>query len=82
MALTSRLVAYVYSVNGNATTLAGGNFNSLPSNLCQFYAAPSGTTVNGVTMGSVILLLPSGLNQTKTTFLTDSTPTQLGTNGS
>lgn len=82
MAATGRIVASIYSVNGNATTGTQGVTNSFPSGLVQFYQNNPTTTVGAVTMNTVIVLLPSGLNQTKTYFLTAATTTELASAGS
>lgn len=84
MALTGRVVASIYGINGSGTTSAGlsGVVNSFPSALTTFKAAPAGTTMNTVTINSIITLLPSGLKVNTIEYYTDSTTTQLATNGS
>jgi hypothetical protein len=77
MALTGRLTASIYSINQNQNGAFGSNgktFN-LPAALCEFY--PETGSYNGVTTNSVILLLPTGLNQPPTKFYTDSTVAQI-----
>lgn len=46
---------------GNPATM--GVLMSFPSGLIFIEPAPAGTTANGVTMQSIISLLPTGLNQ-------------------
>lgn len=61
MAGTGRIKASIYR---NGTWNFPGNqgrFNTFPGSLVHMYPAPSGMTVNGVTMQTVIQLLPSGL---------------------
>jgi hypothetical protein len=84
MAATARILASIYAINGSALSAAGlsGITNSFPSDLTHFYEAPAGTTANGVTMGSVIVLLPTGLNVNGKTYWTDSTVSSLASNGS
>lgn len=84
MALTGRIVASVYNYNGNDLPQAGlsGIANSFPSANAFFYPTPAGTTANGVTMNSVIQLLPTGLNVNGAKYLTDSTPAQITSAGS
>lgn len=47
-----------------------GILHAFPSELVRFYTAPSGTTANGVTMASIIALIPQGLNQPEKKFYT------------
>lgn len=84
MSLTGRVVASIYNRNGYDLAAAGvdGITENFPSQLTQFRAAKAGTTANGITMNSVIEILPTGLNVNPTIYLTDSTVTQLNTNGS
>lgn len=82
MAATGRILASIYAIGGNATTGTQGVMNSFPSSQVLFYQAPISTTVGAVTINSIIVLLPSGLNQPQKFFSTDSTVAQLGTNGS
>lgn len=82
MAALSRIVASIYSINGNPTAGTQGVVNSFPSAQVMFYQNNPTSLVGTVTMNSVIVLLPSGLNQPIAKYLTDSTTTQLATNGS
>lgn len=82
MALTGRVIASIYGINGNAVGTAQGMYNSFDKTQVYFYPAPSGTSFNGVTCNSVIVLLPTGLNQQGSKLYTDATPAQLVTNGS
>lgn len=82
MAATGRIVASIYSVGGNPTVGTQGVTNSFPAAQVLFYQNNPTTTVGAVTMNSIIVLLPSGLNQTQTKYYTDSTTTQLASNGS
>ena len=56
-----------------------GISNSFPSAGTRFYPADSGVTANGVTMASVIELLPTGLNVHSFKFWTDKSITDLNT---
>jgi len=83
MALTGRIVASIYRYNAyDIPNAAPGRTNSFPSAGCFFYQAPLGITSNGVTINSIIELLPTGLNVPSTKYYTDSTITQLNSNGS
>jgi len=83
MALTGRIVASVYRIGSyDIPNALPGRSNSLPSAGCTIFATAPGVTSNGVTMNSVIRLLPTGLNVNPTDYYTDSTVTQLNTNGS
>lgn len=83
MAATGRIVASIYSFNGNPIGRAGlsGISNSFPSSQTMFFAAPLGTTANTVTINSIIVLLPDGLRVNNKEYGTDSTVAQLQTNG-
>ena len=86
MALTGRLIANVYAIDGNAVDRAGGTANGrinyFPNQGTQFYTAPSGTSFNGVTCNSVISVYPTGLRVNPTLHYCVETLTQLVTNGS
>lgn len=85
MALTGRVVfsSYPYPLNGSQKNSIMGRSENLPSALVRFYAAPAGTTAgNNVEINSIVELLPSGLRTDSQRFFTDSTVTELGTNGS
>jgi hypothetical protein len=49
--------------NPDGAPASQGILRSFPSALTQMYPAPAGTTAAGVTMQSIIELLPTGLNQ-------------------
>lgn len=53
--------------------------HSFPVGLTHFYPAPTNTVANGVTMASIIELLPTGLNQPSNKFYTPDTVTALNT---
>jgi len=85
MALTQRVIFNSYPFNGEGKQDTGvmGVTQNLPSALTRFYTAPAGTTAgNSITISSIVELLPVGLNQQPKKFYTDSTTTQLGSNGS
>ena len=82
MALTSRIIASIYGINGNPVGTNNGVYNSFPNTSAYFYPAPASTTFNGVTCNSIIVLLPTGLNVNATKFYSDATTAQLVTNGS
>lgn len=86
MALTNRIVANVYGMNGNAVDKQGatitGRKNYIANyGLTTFYAAPIGTSYNGVTCNSRILIFPTGLNQPAITLDCVETVADLVTNG-
>lgn len=88
MALTGRIIASIYRVGGNDLRNAAGNPatqgvpHTLPSAQCYAYPVPyPGVTANGVTMASIIKLLPTGLNQPATLFYTADSLATLQTNG-
>lgn len=61
MAGTGRVIASIYRIGNYDFPGVTGRLNNLPGALTHFYPAPAGITVNGVTMQTVIELLPSGL---------------------
>jgi len=90
MALTGRVISSIYrkdqydlknAAGGPATQ--GIPFN-LPSAHCLLYPAPANTTANGVTMQSIIELLPTGLYQNGQShkYYSADTVATLNTNGS
>ncbi len=85
MALTLRIVANIYGIDDHAVERAGSvingrkNYFSNTGNL--FYAAPNGTSFNGVTCNSVIELLPTGLVVNSKKYYAVETPAELVTNG-
>ena len=88
MALTGRVITSAYRKNQydlksniGAPALMGVPVN-LPGALCLLTPAKSGTTANGVTMQSIIELLPTGLNQPSDFFYSADTVSTLNTNGS
>ncbi len=86
MALTGRIIANVYAINGNPTDRVGSTVNGRIeyfSNSGNIFYAPNPVfTVNGVTIGSIIEILPTGLNVNSKLYAAVETPTQLVTNGS
>lgn len=86
MALTNRIVANVYGINGNAVDRQGGTVTGRKNYIAYsapstFYVAPTGTSYNGVTCNSRILVYPTGLNQTAVVYDCVETPAELVTNG-
>lgn len=61
MAGTGRVIASIYRFGNYEFPGETGRLNNFPGALTHFYPAPSGITVNGITMQTVIHLLPSGL---------------------
>lgn len=61
MAGTGRVIASIYKIDNYEFPGVTGRLNNFPGALTHFYPAPAGTTVNGVTMQTIIQLLPSGL---------------------
>jgi hypothetical protein len=83
MALLGRIVASIYRTGVN--DIPGGNMGrayTFNSQQCLTYPAPAATVANGVTMNSIIELLPEGLVVDSKKYYTDSTSAQLVTNGS
>lgn len=89
MALAGRVIASIYRINQyDLKNAAGGPATegipwNLPAALCLLEPAPADTTANGVTMQSIITLLPSGLyqnGQAKKFYSADTVAT-LNTNG-
>lgn len=70
MAGTGRIIASIYRQGTYPFSGNQGKTNYFPSALTHVYPAPAGITVNGVTMLSVIQLLPSGLTTPKDDSLT------------
>lgn len=88
MALTGRIIASIYRIGANDTKNTLGTIatqgvpHSLPSAQCTMYPVPyPGVTANGVTMASIIKLLPSGLNQPPVLYYTADSLATLQTNG-
>jgi ribulose-5-phosphate 4-epimerase/fuculose-1-phosphate aldolase len=86
MALTGRLIANVYAINGNPVDRTGGTVNGrinyFPNQGTQFYTAPSGTSFNGVTCNSVISVYPTGLKVNPDLYYCVESIATLVTNGS
>jgi hypothetical protein len=70
MAGTGRIKASIYRHGNYNFPGVTGRFNTFPAALTHLYPAPAGTTVNGVTMQTVVQLLPSGLQTPKDDQLT------------
>jgi len=88
MALTGRVITSAYRKgqydlkNPLGTPATQGVPINLPASLCVLRPAPSNTTANGVTMQSIIDLLPSGLNQPTVSYYSADSVSTLNTNGS
>lgn len=86
MALTGRILANVYGKGGVSLEKTGstqnGRINYFPNQGTQFYAPGSVTTLGSVTIGSIIEVYATGLNQASTLYQCVETPAQLVTNGS
>lgn len=90
MALTGRVIFHGYRKNQYDLKNAAGNPATqgvplnLPAPLCILSPAPANTTANGVTMQSIIELLPSGLyhNGQSDKYYSADTVATLNTNGS
>ena len=57
-----------------------GSLQSFPSAGTRFYPAEPSSVINGVTVNSVIVLLPTGLNNKPLKFYSVDTVTTLNTN--
>ncbi len=93
--MATHVLSSIYRINDNDlysgyTTDSGNRIiknpatrgvpNSFPSNLVRFYPIADGPVVaNGVTMNSIIALLPTGLNQPEKRFYTADTVAALNT---
>lgn len=62
MAGTGRIIASIYRIDNQDFPGATGRLNNFPGAIAHLYPAPAGIIVNGVTMLSVIQLLPTGLS--------------------
>jgi hypothetical protein len=90
MALTGRVIFNGYRKNQydlkntSGTPATQGVGLNLPAALCILSPAPPGTTANGVTMQSIIELLPPGLyhNGQSDKYYSADTVATLNTNGS
>ena len=86
MALTGRIVANLYGKNGNAlegkSGTQNGRLNYFANNMgSTFYAAPVGTSFNGITTNSIIEVFPTGLKVNSDLYYAVETVAQLVTNG-
>lgn len=61
MAGTGRIIASIYRQGNNNFPGKTGRLNNFPGQFTHLYPAPAGTTVNGVTMLTIVQMLPSGL---------------------
>lgn len=90
MALTGRVIFHGYKKNqydlksAPGVPATQGVPLNLPAALCVLSPAPANTTANGVTMQSIIELLPSGLyhNGQSDKYYSADTVATLNTNGS
>lgn len=69
----------LFSTPGNVIPATMGISRSFPSAGVDIYPANDNTIANGVTMHSVIELLPTGLNQRPIRFYSDATVATLNT---
>lgn len=80
-----QFAASIYRIDQNDLNSAPGipailgRTHSFPSQGVRSYPLQAGVTANGVTMNSVIALLPTGLNQPEDKFYTDRTVAQIVT---
>lgn len=91
MAITGgRITASIYALGFNGRepvpfkepgTIMGRTHN-FPNVGCYFYPAPAGTTAEGITIASVIVLVPTGTNQSGTIYWTDSSVSAIVSGGS
>ncbi len=85
MALTLRIVANLYGKNGTPLEKQGGTQNGRKNYFANtgndFYAAPIGTSFNGVTCNSVIEVFPTGLRVNSDLYYAVETVAELVTNG-
>jgi len=89
MAMTGRVITSAYRKNQYdlknplGTPATQGVPINLPGALCQVYPAPPNTTANGVTMNSIIELMPPGLylNGQSQKYYSADTVATLQTNG-
>lgn len=86
MALTGRIIANIYGIDGNQVDKQGGTVNGRINYFANsgnvFYTAPTGTTFAGVTCNSVIEVFPTGLRVNSKLYYAVETLTQLVANGS
>jgi hypothetical protein len=60
-------------LNPNGTPATSGIAYGFPVDTFAAYPCPSGTVANGVTMNSIVEVVPTGLNQVPVLFYTDAT---------
>ncbi len=65
--------------NADGTPATSGIVFGFPVDTFLAYPCPSGTTANGVTMNSIVEVLPTGLNQVSTYYYTTATVAQINT---
>lgn len=86
MALASRLIGNVYAIDGNPVDKQGGTVNGRINYFSNtgnaFYTPPAGTSYNGVTIGSIVEIYPTGLRVNSKLYYCVETLAQLVTNGS
>lgn len=77
----SSCYGYSPQENNNVIPLGGNNgaLQSFPSAGTRFYPAEASSTINGVTVNSVILVLPTGLNKQGIRFYAVETVSSLNT---
>lgn len=59
--------------NANGTPATSGIAFGFPVESFLAYPCPSGTTANGVTMNTIVEVIPTGLNQTSVYYYTTAT---------
>ena len=64
-------------LNSNGTPATSGIAYGFPVNTFAAYPAPDNTVANGVTMNSIVEVVPTGLNQVPVLFYTTSTVAQI-----
>ena len=64
-------------LNANGTPATSGIEYGFPVEGFAAYPCPSGTVANGVTMNSIVEVVPTGLNQVPVLFYTTSTVAQI-----
>jgi hypothetical protein len=66
-------------LNPNGTPATSGIAYGFPVDTFAAYPCPSGTVANGVTMNSIVEVVPTGLNQVPVLFYTDATVATINT---
>ena len=64
-------------LNPNGTPATSGIAYGFPVTTFAAYPAPANTVANGVTMNSIVEVVPTGLNQVPVLFYTTSTVSQI-----